>query len=89
METARRDPDAMTRRLAALTLLALASLAPAASAAEPGADAAKTYRLETAGTTGKVAVGKPGLLVLSIVPIERLTSTPAPRSRSPSTRPRG
>jgi len=57
----------MTRRLAALALLALA---PLAGAAEP--DAAKTYRIETAGTTEKVGVGKPGLLVLSIVPVEKV-----------------
>ena len=63
----------MTRRLAALALLALASLA---GAAEPGADAAKTYRIETAGTTEKVGVGKPGLLVLSIVPVEKVHVDP-------------
>jgi len=63
----------MTRRLAALALLALA---PLAGAAEPGADAAKTYRIETAGTTEKVGVGKPGLLVLSIVPVEKVHVDP-------------
>ena len=61
----------MTRRLAALALLALA---PLAGAAEP--DAAKTYRIETAGTTEKVGVGKPGLLVLSIVPVEKVHVDP-------------
>jgi hypothetical protein len=63
----------MTRRLAALALLALA---PLAGAAEPGADAAKTYRIETAGTTEKIGVGKPGLLVLSIVPVEKVHVDP-------------
>jgi len=63
----------MTRRLAALALLVLA---PLAGAAEPGADAAKTYRIETAGTTEKVGVGKPGLLVLSIVPVEKVHVDP-------------
>jgi len=63
----------MTRRLAALALLALA---PLAGAAEPGADAAKTYRIETAGTTEKLGVGKPGLLVLSIVPVEKVHVDP-------------
>jgi hypothetical protein len=63
----------MTRPLAALALLALA---PLARAAEPGADAAKTYRIETAGTTEKVGVGKPGLLVLSIVPVEKIHVDP-------------
>jgi hypothetical protein len=66
---------AMTSRLAALALLA-ASLAPRALAAEPGADAAKSYRIETAGTTEKVAVGKPGLLVLSIVPVDQIHVDP-------------
>ena len=61
----------MTRRLAALALLALA---PLAGAAEP--DAAKTYRIETAGTTEKLGVGKPGLLVLSIVPVEKVHVDP-------------
>ena len=63
----------MTRRLAALALLALA---PLARAAEPGADAAKSYRIETAGTTEKLGVGKPGLLVLSIVPVEKVHVDP-------------
>jgi len=42
---------------------------PAGVAAEPGADAAKSYRVETAGTTLAVAAGGAGKLVLSIVPL--------------------
>ncbi|HEX9242405.1 MAG TPA: hypothetical protein VF875_08185 [Anaeromyxobacter sp.] len=57
----------MTRAFLAAVLLAAASLARADAGA---ADAAKTYRLETAGTTAEVEVGKPGVLVLSIVPVE-------------------
>ncbi len=63
----------MTRPIAAAVLLAAASLARAEAGA---ADAAKTYRLDTAGTTQEVQVGKPGLLVLSIVPIEKVHVDP-------------
>jgi hypothetical protein len=63
----------MTRTLAT-ALLALAA-APVALA-DASADAAKSYRIETAGTTEKVQVGKPGLLVLSIVPIEKIHVDP-------------
>lgn len=61
------------RLLAAIAALALA---PAVLAAEPGDEAARSYRIETAGTTEKVAVGKPGLLVLSIVPVEKVHVDP-------------
>ena len=61
------------RGLAAAALLSLAALA---RAADPGADAAKSYRIETAGTTERVGVGKPGLLVLSIVPVEKIHVDP-------------
>ena len=63
----------MTRPLATAALLALAALA---RAADPGADAAKSYRIETAGTTERVAVGKTGLLVLSIVPVDKIHVDP-------------
>ncbi len=63
----------MTRPIAAAVLLAAAPLARAEAGA---ADAAKTYRLDTAGTTQEVQVGKPGLLVLSIVPIEKVHVDP-------------
>jgi hypothetical protein len=60
----------MTRTALAAVLLSAAALA---RAADPGAsDAAKTYRLESAGTTAEVQVGKPGVLVLSIVPVEKV-----------------
>jgi hypothetical protein len=59
----------MTRTLLALVLAAAASLARADAGAS---DVAKTYRLETAGTTAEVQVGKPGVLVLSIVPVEKV-----------------
>ena len=59
----------MIRPIAAAAVLTAAVLARAETGA---ADAAKTYRLETAGTTQEVQVGKPGVLVLSIVPIEKV-----------------
>jgi hypothetical protein len=62
----------MTRSLAAATVL----LAAALVRADPAADAAKSYRIETAGTTQRVEVGKPGTLVLSIVPVEKIHVDP-------------
>lgn len=62
-----------SRLLAAAAVLALA---PLALAAEPGAEAATSYKLETAGTTEKVTVGKQGLLVLSIVPVDKIHVDP-------------
>jgi hypothetical protein len=59
------------------TLLAAAVLLAAPLVrADPAADAAKSYRIETAGTTQRVAVGKPGTLVLSIVPTEKIHVDP-------------
>jgi hypothetical protein len=55
---------------------ALLALSPLARAAEPGAEAAKSYTIDTAGTTEKVTPGKPGLLVLSIVPVEKIHVDP-------------
>lgn len=63
----------LPRLLAAAAVLALA---PLALAAEPGDEAARSYRIETAGTTEKIGVGKPGLLVLSIVPVEKVHVDP-------------
>ena len=63
----------MTRPILAAVLLAAAALARADAS---GADAAKTYRLETTGTTAEVQVGKPGVLVLSIVPVEKVHVDP-------------
>lgn len=59
----------MTRSLAAaLALLA----APLALAADPSAEAARSYRIETAGTTEQVKAGEQGTLVLSIVPVDKV-----------------
>lgn len=63
----------MTRSSAVLLAVAAAALA---RAADPGADAARSYRIETAGTTERVGVGKPGVLVLSIVPTEKIHVDP-------------
>jgi hypothetical protein len=79
-----RDPEAVTapprtcygvgvpasiRPVLAAFLLAAATLARADAGA---GDAAKTYRLDSAGTTAEVKVGQPGVLVLSIVPVEKV-----------------
>lgn len=59
----------MTRTFA----LALAMLAAApARAADPAAEAAASYRLETTGTTQVLKAGEKGTLVLSIVPIAKV-----------------
>src|SRR5512140_1200779 len=65
----------MTKSRLLAAALALAA-APLGLAAEPGAEAASSYKIETTGTTEKVAVGKPGLLVLSIVPVEKIHVDP-------------
>ena len=56
------------------TLVALASLAlaPLARAADPAADAAKSYRIETTGTTQQLKAGEKGTFVISIVPLEKV-----------------
>jgi hypothetical protein len=58
----------MTRRLAIALLLA----APLARAADPAAEAATSYRLETTGTTQALKVGEKGTFVLSIVPLGKV-----------------
>jgi hypothetical protein len=59
----------MTRSLAAaLALLA----APLALAADASAEAARSYRIETAGSTQQVKAGQQGTLVLSIVPVDKV-----------------
>jgi hypothetical protein len=64
-------------RAALLTLsLALAPLA-GARAADAGQDAAKSYRIETTGTTLEVAKGGEGKLVLTIVPLQGTHVHPA------------
>jgi hypothetical protein len=59
-----------------LAAVAVLALAPLARAVEPGEEAARSYKIETEGTTEKVTVGKPGLLVLSIVPVEKIHVDP-------------
>jgi hypothetical protein len=59
----------MTRSLAAaLALLA----APLALAADASAEAARSYRIETTGSTQQVKAGEQGTLVLSIVPVDKV-----------------
>jgi hypothetical protein len=60
-------------RSAVFALAALAALAvPWATLADPAADAAKSYRLETAGTTETLRTGEKGTFVLSIVPVGKV-----------------
>jgi hypothetical protein len=59
----------MTTRSRTLAAALLAVLPLAALAAEGGADAAKSYRLETEGTTRALRSGAAGKLVLAIVPL--------------------
>jgi len=59
----------MTRTLTALVALAAA---PLALAADPAAEAAKSYRIETTGTTRQLGAGEKGTFVLSIVPVEKV-----------------
>jgi len=56
------------------TLTALLALlaAPSARAADPAGEAAKSYRLDTAGTTVALGAGQKGTLVLSIVPLAKV-----------------
>lgn len=51
-----------------LVVAALLALAGPALAADPGAEAARAYALDTAGTTGSVKAGQPGKLVVAIKP---------------------
>ena len=57
----------MTRTM--LALLLAVGLAPSARADDAGAEAARSYRIETAGSTQQVKPGGAGVLVLSIVPL--------------------
>jgi hypothetical protein len=62
----------MTRTSLALVFGALLLATPPARAGDPGAEAAKSYRIETTGSTREVAVGGKGTLVLSIVPVGKV-----------------
>ncbi len=54
----------------ALAVLAAALAAGPARAADPGEEAARSYRVETAGSTQSLKVGEKGRLVLSIEPLQ-------------------
>ena len=56
----------MTRVLTAVALLVVAA---GVRAGDPAAEAAKSYRIETRGTTAEVKAGGKGTLVLAIVPV--------------------
>jgi hypothetical protein len=60
-----------TRTSLALALAALVG-APLAAAGDPSAEAAKSYRIDTAGSTQQLASGAKGTLVLSIVPLAKV-----------------
>lgn len=52
-----------------LALLFAVSLAPLVRADEAAAEAARSYRIETEGTTRNVKAGAGGVLVITIVPL--------------------
>lgn len=58
----------MRRLVLPLALAVALGAAAPARAAEAGAEAARSYRIETEGTTLQVAAGGAGKLVLAIVP---------------------
>jgi hypothetical protein len=62
----------MVRTPLALAVLAALLAAPAARAGDPSADAAASYRIDTAGSTAQLAQGGKGTLVLSIVPLAKV-----------------
>ena len=53
-----------------LTLLLALAPAAAARAADAGQDAARSYRIETAGTTVEVEQGGEGKMVVTILPLQ-------------------
>ena len=59
-------------RIAALSVAALAALTAPAARAEPADEAARSYRIETAGTTTEVPAGGAGTFVVAIVPAEKI-----------------
>ena len=58
-----------TSSMRLLALLFAVSLAPLARADEAAAEAARSYRIETEGTTRSVKAGAGGVLVITIVPL--------------------
>ena len=54
----------------ALAVLVAALAAGPSRAADPGEEAARSYRVETAGTTASLKVGQKGKLVLIIEPLQ-------------------
>ncbi len=66
----------MVRSLVAAAAVAALAGAPLARAADPVADpaaeAARSYRVDTAGSTTDVKAGGKGLLVLAIVPVGKV-----------------
>ncbi len=61
----------------AVILSVLLGLGLVARAVEPGADASKSYRLETEGTTRTLRAGGTGKLVVSVVPLDGTKVHPA------------
>jgi hypothetical protein len=70
-------PRTLTLSLGLAGLLALAGAALSAQAADVGQDAAKSYRIETAGTTAEVPRGGEGKLVITIVALQGTHVHPA------------
>jgi hypothetical protein len=64
-------------RLAALALAAVSILAASAVRADPAAEAAQSYRIDTAGTTTELSAGGAGTFVVAIVPAEKIHVHPA------------
>jgi hypothetical protein len=62
----------MTRTSVVVLAAALLSAPAATLAADASAEAARSYRIDTAGTTQQLAPGAKGTLVLSIVPIAKV-----------------
>ncbi|WP_242346204.1 hypothetical protein [Anaeromyxobacter terrae] len=56
----------------ALVAVALVAAAPLARAADPAAEAAQSYRIDTQGTTSDLKAGGKGTLVLAIVPLSKV-----------------
>ena len=59
----------MTRTILAVLALTTAALA---RAQDPGAEAAKSYRISTAGSTAEVKAGGTGTVILAIEPVAKV-----------------